>query len=171
MRCGPSAHLPRHLRHLVDDLDALGDGTGRGLVEALATLRVWEPYFQVVRWRERTGRYALDHDDVYVLAMVNALGGGMDATVLSDALREDVELRESTFWRIFEVPGSRRVNLAYLDRYRGEPDQGWARSIRLLVDDGTLSRAAVRAACADALDRDLPPVQRRWFARLRRQLA
>ncbi len=148
----------------------MGDGTGRSLVLALATLPVWEPYFQVVRWRERRGTYALEHDDPYVLAMINALGGGMDATVLADALREDVELRESTFWRIFEVHGTRRVNLAYLDRHRGEAGQGWAASVRLLVDDGTLSRERVRQACADALDRDLPTAQRRWFEALRARL-
>lgn len=71
--------VPRHLRHLVRDLDAMGDGTGRSLVRALAVSQIWEPYFQVVRWRERRGEYHLDHDDTYVLAMVNALGGGMEA--------------------------------------------------------------------------------------------
>lgn len=149
----------------------MGDGTGRSLVHALATTPVWEPYFQVVRWRERHGEYALEHDDEYVLAMVNALGGGLDASLVCDALRADDELRDSTFWRIFEVPGSRRVNLAYLDRYRGEPGQGWRASIELLVADGTLDREQVLDACAGALRRDVPGAQRRWFEGLRRSLA
>ncbi|QGQ19262.1 hypothetical protein GC089_08490 [Cellulomonas sp. JZ18] len=149
------------------DLDRMGDGTGRGLVHALATTQVWEPYFQVVRWRERHGEYSLEHDDEYVLAMVNALGGGLDASLVCDALREDDELRETTSWRIFEVPGSARVNLAYLDRYRGEPGQGWRTSIELLVADGTLDRDRVLDACAGAVRRDLLVVQRRWFERLR----
>ncbi|WP_146927216.1 DUF6493 family protein [Cellulomonas xylanilytica] len=149
----------------------MGDGTGRSLVHALATAQVWEPYFQIVRWRERHGEYVLDHDDEYVLAMINALGGGLDASIVADALTADDELREGTFWRMFEVSGSRRVNLAYLDRYRGEPGQGWQASIDLLVTDGTLDRDRVLDACAGALGRDFPAAQRRWFARLRSSLA
>lgn len=162
--------MPKHLRHLVRDLDAMGDGTGRSLVRWLAAARVWEPYFQVVRWRERQGTYELDHDDTYVLAMVNALGGGMQAEILNEALREDAELRETTLWRIFDVPGTRRVNLAYLDRYRGEPGQGWESSIVTLVDDGTLSRERVAHACADALTHGFSPAEAAWFQRLSRRV-
>jgi hypothetical protein len=165
------ATVPRHLRHLVDDLDAMGDGSGASLVHALATTPVWAPYFQVVRWRERQGEYALDHDDEYVLAMINALGGGFDAALVSEALREDVPLRETTFWRIFEVHGTERVNLAYLDRHRGRAGHGWDASIRRAVADGTLDRERLLAACGEALDRDFPQVQRRWFGRLRRSLS
>lgn len=148
----------------------MGDGTGRGLVHALATTQVWEPYFQIVRWRERHGEYTLEHDDEYVLAMVNALGGGLDASILCDALSADDELRESTFWRIFEVPGSERVNLAYLDRHRGTAGQGWQTSIERLVADGTLDRDRVLHACAGALRLQLPTAQHQWFDRLRRSL-
>lgn len=148
----------------------MGNGTGRSLVHVLATTQLWQPYFQIVRWRERHGEYSLEHDDEYVLAMINALGGGFDASLIHDALKEDEELRESTFWRILEVPGSKRVNMAYLDRYRGESDQGWQASIELLVADGTLDRERVQTACLAALQRDFPPVQRRWFERLRASL-
>jgi hypothetical protein len=163
--------LPKELRYLASVLDTWGDdGSGRVLVEVLARAQVWEPYFQVVRWRERRGVYALEHDDVYVLAMINALGGGMDAEVLNAALREDQELRDNTFWRIFEVPGPKRVNLAYLDRYRGEAGEGWAASIETLVDEGTLPRDRVLEACEAATRREFPAFQRAWFKRLARRL-
>ena len=158
--------VPRHLRHLVRDLDAMGDGTGRSLVRALAVSRIWEPYFQVVRWRERRGEYQLDHDETYVLAMVNALGGGMDAETLNVALREDGDLREGTFWRIFEVRGTRRVNLGYLERYRGEAGEGWVSSILTLINEGTLSRQRVADACADALALEFSQIEAAWFRRL-----
>lgn len=161
---------PKHLRYLVRDLDSMGDGTGRSLVRSLAVARVWEPYFQVVRWRERQGSYELDHDDTYVLAMVNALGGGMQAEILNEAIREDAELRETTFWRIFEVPGTQRVNLAYLDRYRGEPGEGWGSSIVTLVDEGTLPRERVAQACTDALSRSFSRAETAWFRRLRSKI-
>ena len=149
----------------------MGDGTGRGLVHMLATTQVWEPYFQIVRWRERHGEYSLEHDDEYVLAMINALGGGFDASIVCGALTTDDELRESTFWRIFEIPGSKRVNLAYLDRYRGEARQGWRASIELLVAHGVLDRNRVLQACSGALDREFPAAQHQWFERLRTSLA
>lgn len=158
--------VPRHLRHLVRDLDDMGDGTGRSLVRALAVSQIWEPYFQVVRWRERRGEYQLDHDETYVLAMVNALGGGMEVETLNSALREDDDLREETFWRIFEVRGTRRVNLGYLERYRGEVGEGWESSILTLIDEGTLSRQRVADACADALGREFSPIEAAWFRRL-----
>jgi hypothetical protein len=158
--------VPRHLRHLVRDLDAMGDGTARSLVRALAKSQIWEPHFQIVRWRERRGDYQLDHDETYVLAMVNALGGGMDAETLNSALREDEELREETLWRIFEVPGTRRVNLGYLERYRGEAGEGWESSILTLIDDGTLSRQRVADACSDALAREFSSIEAAWFRRL-----
>lgn len=158
--------VPRHLSHLVRDLDAMGDGTGRSLVRALAVGQIWEPYFQIVRWRERRGAYQLDHDETYVLAMVNALGGGMDAETLNSALREDEDLREGTFWRIFEVRGTRRVNLGYLERYRGEPGEGWESSILTLIHEGTLSRQRVAHACSDALAREFSPTETAWFRRL-----
>lgn len=162
---------PRHLRHLVGDLDAMGDGTGRSLVQALSVAQVWEPYFQIVRWRERQGWYELDHDDTYVLAMVNALGGGMQAETLNRAIREDEKLRGTTFWRIFEVPGTRRVNLAYLDRYRGEAGQGWEASIVTLVHEGTLSGDRVAQACIAAIARGFAPSEAAWFKRLRSKVA
>ena len=163
--------IPRHLRHLVRDLDAMGDGTGRGLVRALAMSEVWEPYFQVVRWRERRGQYQLDHDETYVLAMVNALGSGMEAETLNSALREDDELLEGTFWRIFEVPGTTHVNVGYLDRYRGEAGEGWESSIVTLVNEGTLSRQRIADACTNALDREFSPIEVAWFRRLRSKVA
>lgn len=164
-------HLPKELRYFASVLDTWGDdGSGRGLVEVLARAQVWEPYFQVIRWRERRGVYGLEHDDVYVLAMINALGGGMDAEVLSAALREDQELRD-TFWRIFEVPGPKRVNLAYLDRYRGEAGEGWAESIEILVDEGTLPRDRVLEACEGAIRREFPAFQKAWFKRLAKRLS
>jgi hypothetical protein len=161
--------VPRHLRYLVRDLDSMGDGTGRRLVRSLAVAQVWEPYFQVVRWRERQGSYELDHDDTYVLAMINALGGGMQAEILNQAIREDVDLRETTLWRIFGVPGTRRVNLAYLERYRGEPGEGWESSIQ------TRSRrnAVARACCAgmpDALTCSFSPAETAWFRWLRSKI-
>ena len=63
-------------------------------MEFLAREQIWEPYFQVVRWRERQGIYDVEHDEIYVLAMINALGGGMNAEVLNRALREDTEAPE-----------------------------------------------------------------------------
>ena len=162
--------VPRHLRYLVRDLDSMGDGTGRRLVRSLAVAQVWEPYFQVVRWRERQGSYGLDHDDTYVLAMINALGGGMQAEILNQAIREDVDLRETTLWRIFGVPGTRRVNLAYLERYRGEPGEGWESSIQTLVAEGTLSQERVAQACTDALTRSFSPAETAWFRRLRSKI-
>lgn len=166
-----SGGVPKHLRYLVRDLDSLGDGTGRGLVQALAVARVWEPYFQVVRWRERQGLYELDHDDTYAVAMVNALGGGMQAEILNEAIREDAELRETTLWRIFEVPGTRRVNLAYLERYRGEPGEGWESSLVTLVDEGTLSPERVERACTDAIALNFSPEEAAWFRRLRSKIS
>jgi len=165
------ANLPRHLRHLVSDLDAMGDGSGPSLVHELATTQVWAPYFQIVRWRERHGEYVLNHGDEYVLAMINSLGGGFDAALVSQALGEDAELRDTTFWRIFEVHGTKRVNLSYLDRYRGKAGQGWDTSVRLAVADGTLDREQVLGACSEALNRDFPAVQREWFERLRVSLS
>jgi hypothetical protein len=102
--------------------------------------------------------YRLEHDDLHVLAMVNALGGDTDAETLNGALREDDDLRQSTFWRIFEVERSPRVNPAYLDRYRGEPGQGWEASIRALVADATLPREGVIQACTGPSGRVGPPL-------------
>ena len=115
---------PRHLRHLVRDLDAMGDGTGRSLVQALSVAKVWERYFQIVRWRE--GRAATSWTVTTPTSSpwsMPSAGGCRRKSSTRPSVRTR-ELRDTTFWRIFEVPGTRRVNLAYLDRYRGEAGQG-----------------------------------------------
>lgn len=155
--------IPRHLRATEAAIKEFRDGDGRDLVELLSKEPVWQPFFQIVRLRERSGEWVLDHDERYVMAMINALGGGMDAEVLNQAIREDRELREGDFWRIFEVEGTRRISLAYLDRYRGNAGQGWRDSIVTLVVEGTLPREGLLDGCLDALDRGFHRTRAAWF--------
>ena len=140
-------------------------------IPELAQSAVTQAYWQALQGAHVGGHADVDLFDgeVGVRRGVTHVGG-MQAEILNQAIREDVDLRETTLWRIFGVPGTRRVNLAYLERYRGEPGEGWESSIQTLVAEGTLSQERVAQACTDALTRSFSPAETAWFRRLRSKI-
>lgn len=112
--------------------------------------------FLRVRLLERLGLVELDADDVYVLAMVSALGPDK-----ADKLRADPDLVDRAVWRLFEVEGGGEVSLTNVDRFGGDE---WRSTFLELTSDGTLDRTRVLAACLTALGRDFAAYRASWFS-------
>lgn len=131
----PDASKPRWLNGLIT----------RELREASTSYWSRERFLRV-RLLERLGVVELDADDIYVLAMVSALGPNK-----ADKLRADPDLIEHALWRVFEVEGGGEVSLANVDRFGGDE---WRKTFLDLTSDGTLDRTRVLNACLNALGRD-----------------
>lgn len=112
--------------------------------------------FVRVRLLERLGLVDLEPDDIYVLAMVSALGPDK-----AQKLRADPELISRALWRVFEVEGGGEVSLTNVDRFGGEE---WRKTILDLTAEGTLDRARVLVECLGALSRDFAAYRAGWYS-------
>jgi hypothetical protein len=112
--------------------------------------------FAPVRLLELAGLVTLEHDDIYVLAM---LAGLPDPAAW---VRDDPQLL-SVFWRLFEIPGTPEVNLGSIDVQM--PAGLWRRAFVTLVRSGVLARGAVLDACLAGLVLDFATTCE-WYARL-----
>ncbi|RRD46928.1 DUF6493 family protein, partial [Arachnia propionica] len=115
--------------------------------------------FTSIRLAELHDGLVLDHDDVYVLAMISLSRTAKLPNLREFLLRHDDDLRENVFWRIFEVEGGGEVSLT-----KGDPT--WQRTVLALVADGTLERSRVLRCCLEALTRDFSSYRAGWFSRM-----
>ncbi len=161
-----------------------GGVTLRGLFDAMLTVkepvpidaspgrlrdltRHWtqSPVFVQLRLHELFGGLRVEHTDDYVLAMVGALGGRHEQEVRLFLLRQDRELREELFWRIFEVEGGGEISLANVDKFSRE-ELNWQNTVVLLTGEGTLDRRRLLRCCLEALNRDFSAYRAGWFSRV-----
>lgn len=164
------AHSGASLRELYDLV--AGDGwfgaatnSSAQRLKELASHWTQEPVFIPIRLAELFAGASPEHGDDYVLAMVAGLGGRRDQQLRLHFLRLDHELRETTFWRIFEVEGGGEVSLANVDKFSRE-ELSWHRTVLLLANEGTLDRRRVLRSCLVALNRDFSAYRAGWFSRL-----
>ncbi|MDR1633913.1 MAG: DUF6493 family protein [Bifidobacteriaceae bacterium] len=121
------------------------------------------PWFLVCRSLERLGRFAPPHDDDYVLALVSLGGWSVKDSVrqawIEALLRQDADLREGVFWRIFEVEGGGEMSLTIAE-------VTWTQALLALAADGTLPRGRVMRSCLEALGRDFSSYRAGAFRRI-----
>lgn len=134
-------------------------------VAQLAITWAQSPLFVPIRFAELFDGASVEHDDDYVLAMIGALGGRHYQEIRLHMLREDTQLREETFWRIFEVEGGGEISLANIDKF-SRAELNWHQTVLLLVAEGTLDRTRVLQSCLQALNRDFSAYRAGWFSRL-----
>lgn len=158
------------------DADALAPAELRRYL-AIAAEHHWNTgHFLAVRLCELFGDaqgrpFTVEHDDAYVLAMISdfhdrgtyqngawTTGGNAPALIL----RQDTELLDEVFWRIFEVEGGGEVSLANVDRF-SRTDATWRSTILDLLSDGTIDRGRVIAEVTAGLNRDWSTYRVRWF--------
>lgn len=142
----------------------------------LASHEHFDPEFLPLRLHELYGGLEIPHDDDYVLMMIAGLSvRGSEAADARDSirgvlLRQDHDLRESVFWRIFEVEGGGEVSLTNLDKFT--PDHlSWRATVLALADDGLLERRRLLRSSLQALNRDFSSFRAGWFSRLYTALA
>lgn len=128
------------------------------------------PMFVPIRLNELFNGLKVEHTDDYVLAMVGALGGRWDEEIRLFMLRHDHELRDTLFWRVFEVEGGGQISLANVDKFSRE-DLNWHNTVVLLTNEGTLDRSRVLRSCLEALNRDFSAYRAGWFSRVYEALA
>lgn len=157
------ADLYREMLTVEDrEMDASPEGVRR-----LATARTHAPSFLPIRLSELFGGLEVAHSDDYVLALVGGLRGWRMDDVLAYLLRNDHELREQVFWRVFEVEGGGEVSLA--TTWYG--DSAWHETVVAFAADGTLDRTRVLRSALEALNRDFSSYRAGWFSRLYTALA
>lgn len=160
----------------VQDADSLAPSELRKFLTIAAEHHWNTGHFLAVRLCELFGDaqgrpFHVDHDDTYVLSMISDfhnrgtyLGGtwttGGNAPALF--LRQDAQLRDEVFWRIFEVEGGGEVSLANVDRF-SRPDATWQSTILDLLSDGTIDRGRVIAEVTAGFNRDWSTYRVRWF--------
>lgn len=131
----------------------------------LASNWTQSPQFVPLRFAELFDGAALEHNDAYVLAMIGSLGGRREHELRLHVLRQDTQLREQTFWRIFEVEGGGEISLSNIDKF-SRPELNWHQTVLLLAAEGTLDRSRVLRSCLQALNRDFSAYRAGWFSRL-----
>ncbi|WP_353111478.1 DUF6493 family protein [Microbacterium sp.] len=151
-----------------EDMAAV-DGSPARLAE-LTRIWVQRPVFVQLRLNELFGGLTVEHTDDYVLALVGTLAGRYEQEVRLHLLRNDHDLRETVFWRIFEVEGGGEVSLANIDKF-SPPELNWHNSVVLLVEEGTLDRVRTLRSCLEALNRDFSAYRAGWFSRVYAALA
>ena len=114
---------------------------------------------------EHEGRLSLEHDDEYVLAVMQVTCGPLrDHLVLNDG-----PFRQRAVWRLFEVPGGGEVSLANFDKYY-EKSGGWGTSFVSYATSGALPRDRVLHCCLEALSRGFGSYVSGWFSTLYRSI-
>lgn len=164
----PGTTLQTLNRHMlkVDDPESVMTEALQADIERLATTWTQNPSFVSIRLAELFHGAGLIHNDDYVLAAIGHLGGRHDGTgIRRFMLTHDRELRESVFWRFFEVEGGGEISLSNVDKF-SDADCSWKDTVLDLVRDGVLDRARVLASCLDALNRDFSSYRAGWFSRL-----
>lgn len=137
----------------------------------LATSTSPWPEMAVVRLNELFGGLKIEHNDEYVLALIGALGG-WHPEIREHMLRHDKELRETLFWRIFEVEGGGEVSLANVDKFsKCSPENNWKNTVIRLAAGGVIDRARVLRSCLQALNRDFSAYRAGWFSQTFTELA
>lgn len=139
-------------------------------VRRLASSWAHQPNFLPIRLGELFGGLAVEHTDDYVLAFIAGLGASEAPEIRAFMLRNDHDLREELFWRIFEIEGGGEVSLANVDKYSNKVGS-WQDTVLALTADGTLDRARVLHSCLEALNRDFSSYRAGWFSRVYSALA
>lgn len=154
----------------VDDPGFASPDASPSRLRQLATSWTQRPSFLPIRLAELFGDVHIEHSDDYVLALVAGLGGRYETEVRAFMLRNDHELRNEVFWRIFEVEGGGEISLANVDKFSRE-EGNWHNTVVALVADGTLDRERVLRSSLEALNRDFSSYRAGWFSRLYSTLA
>jgi Family of unknown function (DUF6493) len=162
------------LRDLYDAMltveDVLPVVASPGSLRSLAETWRQSPDFVRIRLSELFGGLEVPHTDDYVLAMVGHLGGRHDQEVRLHMLRHDDELRDDTFWRMFEIEGSGQISLTNIDKF-SRAELNWHNTVILLANEGTINRTRLLRSCLAALNRDFSAYRASWFSQMYDALA
>lgn len=132
-------------------------------------VRYWNSW-HLVRQLIRAGLCQTPDHDNFVLGMIRGLRpihASTDQTI-RDALLEDPQLLESSFWRLLELEGGGENSLANYDQYSRGPK--WLDTVVDMARRGELSRERLLDASLDALARDFAAYRARWFSKLHEAL-
>ncbi len=131
----------------------------------------WATHFwPMVRVLVRRGLIPRPEGTPYILAMINgvfvrqarsAWYNERDPGVLVGCLLDDAELLEHELWRLFEVEGTRDLQLGVL----------WEQALPLLAEQGHVSRRRLLQASLDALARDFAQHKAGWYTGFHEKMA
>ncbi|MBN9644865.1 DUF6493 family protein [Corynebacterium mendelii] len=130
----------------------------------LATTATWTGAFLRLRLGELLFGWDIDHDDDYVLGLVNIAVYHDNSDIRRRWLAWDEQLRETTFWRLFEVEGGGEISMANLDKFGRV--HTWVDDICWLSEKGYIDRQRVLRASLEALNRDFSSYRAGFYARL-----
>jgi len=103
--------------------------------------------------------------DNYVLGMIESINYERKTDqVLVDSIRLSIKDLKDDIWRIFEVEGGGEFSLAAHDKYSHELNS-WDNALRLLSEEGTLSRDRLLDSSLEALGKDFAQFRASWFSR------
>ncbi len=104
--------------------------------------------------------------DNYVLGIIESINYERKTDqVLVDSIRLSLRDLEDDIWRIFEVEGGGEFSLAAHDKY-SHGQNCWDNSLRILSEEGTLSRDRLLDSSLKALGNDFAQFRASWFSRL-----
>jgi hypothetical protein len=131
----------------------------------------WPSFFwPQIRRLVREGLCPVPAHDNYILGMVGGIHrmidddgpfwGRHDGGDIALGLKSDPGLLENEVWRLFEVEGTRDLQLNHL----------WEKAMLALVEQGALPRRRVLEASLDALARDFAHFKAGWYSRFHEKL-
>ncbi len=103
--------------------------------------------------------------DNYVSGMIESINYlHIEDQSLEQSIRMNLNYIEDEIWRLFEIEGGGEFSLAAHDKY-AHTNNNWQVSLRVLAEDGTLSKERLLDACLEALGRDFSQFRSGWYSR------